>query len=129
MPLPGQTPEGSEGKYSPVQMAEWLIAEAASFKDPQDLLAEIGRQGFEVAPSEGGMAEDMPPLGEEPLGEEPLAEEGLGEEPPGEESPEKGPMPRGPAFLEMIRIDASKDAIAKDKKSKGNDEESKEEVA
>ncbi len=127
MPLPGQTPEGPEGKYSPIQMAEWLIAEAAAFKSPQDLLDEMGRQGFEMAPAEAPMAD---PMMEEPPMEEPMMEE-PGEEEPMEMPPEEGESPKkgkkGPAFLEMIRIEAAGKAVDKDKKNKEKADKEKEE--
>ena len=130
MPLPGQTPEGPEGKYSPVQMAEWLMTEAASFKDPQELLAEIERQGFSMTPSEGGpMGDPMgdPMMGEEPPMEEPPMEEPPMEEPPMDEGEGKGKGAKGPAFLEIMRIGAAEKAIGKDKdkkaKKKAEDEE------
>ena len=118
MPLPGQTPEGPEGKYSPLQMAEWLMKEAPSFKDPQDLLDEMGRQGFEMSPSGAPMEEPMmgeAPM-EEPMMEEPGAEEPMEMPPEEDEAPKKGK--KGPAFLEMIRIEAAGKAVDKDKKDK-----------
>ena len=120
MPLPGQTPEGPEGKYSPVQMAEWLMTEAASFKDPQELLAEIERQGFSMTPSEGGPMGD--PMGDPMMGEEPPMEEPPMEEPPMDEAKGKGKEGRT-ALLFSVAEKAIGGGEDKKAKKKAEDEE------
>jgi len=106
MPLPGQTPEGPEGKYTPLQMADWLIGKASEFKSGQDLLDEMGRQGFDLAPSEAAPMED--PMADM-LGEPPM------EEPPMDEGKDKG---KKKVSLSIMRIGAAEKAINKDKKAK-----------
>ena len=106
MPLPGQTPEGPEGKYTPLQMADWLIDKASEFKSGQDLLDEMGRQGFDLAPSEAAPMED--PMADM-LGEPPM------EEPPMDEGKDKG---KKKVSLSIMRIGAAEKAIDKDKKAK-----------
>ena len=119
MPLPGQTPEGPEGKYTPLQMADWLIDKASEFKSGQDLLDEMGRQGFDLASSEAAPMED--PMMEDPMMEEPPMEES-----PMEEDEDKGKGKKGPAFLEIMRIGAAEKAINKDKKAKNKNKDEEE---
>ena len=111
MPLPGQTPKGSGGTYTPLQMADWLIEKASEFKSGQDLLDEMGRQGFDMAPSEAAPMED-------PMAEDPMMGGPMMEEPPMEEDEDKGKGKKGPAFLEIMRIGAAEKAINNDKKAK-----------
>ena len=117
MPLPGQTPEGPEGKYTPLQMADWLIEKASEFKSGQELLDEMERQGISMTPSEGSS-----------LGEPPMGDPMMGEEPPMEE-PQEGPpgKDKGKFSLEIMRIGAAEKAINKDKKKKAKEKAEKEE--
>jgi hypothetical protein len=111
MPLPGQTPEGPEGKYTPLQMADWLIEKASEFKSGQDLLDEMGRQGFDLAYSEAAPMEDpmADMMGEPPMEEPPM------DEPPMDEGKDKG---KKKVSLSIMRIGAAEKAIDKDKKAK-----------
>ena len=111
MPLPGQTPEGPEGKYTPLQMADWLIDKASEFKSGQDLLDEMGRQGFDLASSEAAPMEDpmADMLGGPPMDEPPM------DEPPMDEGKDKG---KKKVSLSIMRIGAAEKAIDKDKKAK-----------
>ena len=111
MPLPGQAPEGPEGKYTPLQMADWLIEKASEFKSGQDLLDEMGRQGFDLASSEAAPMEDplADMMGEPPMEEPPM------EEPPMDEGKDKG---KKKVSLSIMRIGAAEKAINKDKKAK-----------
>ena len=121
MPLPGQTPEGPEGKYSPIQMAEWLITEAASFKDPQELLTEMGRQGFDMVPSESPPMDD-PMMDEEPPMDEPSMGDPLMDEPPMDEAKGKGKEGRT-ALLFSVAEKAIGGGEDKKAKKKAEDEE------
>jgi len=107
MPLPGQTPAGPKGKYTPLQMADWLIEKASEFKSGQDLLNAISDYGLDMMPSEAAPTED--PMMEDPMMEDPMMEESMMEE---------GKGKKGPAFLEIMRIGAAEKAINNDKKAK-----------
>ena len=107
MPLPGQTPAGPKGKYTPLQMADWLIEKASEFKSGQDLLNAISDYGLDMMPSKAAPMED-------PMAEDPMMEDPMMEEPPMEEGKGK----KGPAFLEIMRIGAAEKAINNDKKAK-----------
>ena len=121
MPLPGQSPAGPDGKYSPLQMADWLIDKASDFKSGQDLLDAISGYGLDMTPSDVAPMED-PMMGEEPMMDDPMMDEPMMEEPPMAEDEDKGKDKgkgkKGPAFLEIMRIGAAEKAIDKDKKKK-----------
>tara|TARA_R100001082_G_C4335404_1_gene147558 strand:+ start:465 stop:758 length:294 start_codon:yes stop_codon:yes gene_type:complete len=87
-------------------MADWLIEKASEFKSGQDLLDEMGRQGFDLASSEAAPMED--PMADM-LGEPPM------EEPPMDEDKGKG---KKKVSLSIMRIGAAEKAIDKDKKAK-----------
>ena len=111
MPLPGQTPAGPKGKYTPLQMADWLIEKASEFKSGQDLLNAISDYGLDMMPSEAAPMED--PMMEDSMMEDPMMEESMMEE-------GKGKGKKGPAFLEIMRIGAAEKAIDNDNKKKKN---------
>jgi len=118
MPLPGQVPEGPDGKYSPLQMADWLIDKASDFKSGQDLLDAISDYGLDMTPSDAAPMDE--PMMDEPMMDDPMMDDPMMEEPPmaEDEDKDKGKGKKGPAFLEIMRIGAAEKAIDKDKKKK-----------
>ena len=116
MPLPGQTPAGPKGKYTPLQMADWLIEKASEFKSGQDLLNAISDYGLDMMPSKAAPMED--PMMEDPMMEEPMMEDPMMDEDMMGKS--KGKGKKGPAFLEIMRIGAAEKAINNDNKKKKN---------